>query len=350
MKLLIVRLTFAILFCVGIAMGQSPAPSPTPVPHKEFKRWLDLETLSVATRYRYLLLHGGDEQSAQQYQVNARWRFKFDSKGKYSVVGLLSTGSNIQSGWNNTGWGTGKLVGDFPVQQLYFEAKPNKKIEVQIGGIAPYIGEHSEITTYDSDAYLTGERVRLKYPKKVYFDEISATTAFVGDVFKPNVFRRFERLGEWNYFQLMVRKTINKRASFSADYAYEAGAHTLRQAAKVNVAESKIADSVRFENYQRIDPNPGYGFALTAEKKVSKELLVNYGVSDINHILFNGDRYPRGTRVYFLAAYKVTPELSVGTAVIQAIGPLDGPALPRTRVDVIASYNVLEALHHYGIF
>ena len=66
--------------------------------------------------------------------------------------------------------------------------------------------------------------------------------------------------------------------------------------------------------------------------------------------MLNGDRYPRGTRVFFLAAYKITPELSLGPAIFQAIGPLDSPSLPRTRVDIIASYNILDALRHYKIF
>ena len=116
------------------------------------------------------------------------------------------------------------------------------------------------------------------------------------------------------------------------------------------VPETKIVDTLRFENYQRLDPNPGYGFALTGEKKISTKLNMIGGISDINHTLLNGDRYPRGTRVYFHMAYKITPELSVGPVIIQALGPLDSPALPRTRFEVIASYNVLAALHHYRIF
>ena len=344
------QLALVVLFCAGITLAQSPSPSPTPVVHKEVKRWFDIETLTAATRYRYIKTHGGDDMSAQQYQVVARWRFKFDSKGKYSVVGQLATGSNIASGWNNTGWGTGDPQGDFPVKLLYFEAKPIKPVEIQFGGIGPNNGESSEITGYDNDFYLMGERVRIKYPKKVFFDEISLTSAFEGDIAKPNVFRRFKRLGEWNYFQVLVRKELNKRVSFSADYTYDRSSDTLRQGVKINTPETKIADFVRFENYQRIDPNPGYGFALTAEKKATNKVNFIYGVSDINHILLNGDRYPRGTRVYFHTAYKITPELSVGPVIIQAIGPLEAPNLPRTRFEFIASYNVLGALRRFGVF
>jgi hypothetical protein len=342
------RLFIAVCFCTGIAFAQSP--SPTPVVNKELKRWLDIETFIAATRYRYILTHGGDGLSAQQYQVIARARFKFDSKGKYSVVTQLSTGNNLVGGWNNTGWGTGDYQGDFPVKQLFFEAKPIKPLEIQFGGIAPNNGENSEITGYDNDTYLMGERVRIKYPKKLYFDEISLTNAFIGDVTQPNVFRRFKRLDTSNYHQVLVRKTINKRVSFSADYTFESGRDLLRQGVKVNAPELKVVDSLRFENYQLLDPKLGYGFALTGEKKLNKRVSFIGGVSDINNVVFNGDRFPRGTRVFFNTTYKVTRELSVGPLIIQAIGPLDTPATPRTRFEFIAVYNVLEALRHYKIF
>src|SRR5215212_2911821 len=175
----IIAIAIAMSFCVSVTVAQTP--SPTPVVHKEFKRWLDLETLSIATRYRYVETNGGTIASVQQYQVNARGRFKFDSKGKYSVVAAVATGNNITSGWNLTGWGTGDLQKDFYVKQLFFEAKPIKALAFQIGGITPNNGENTEITGYDNDAYLMGERVRVLDPKKFYFDEISATNGFIGD-------------------------------------------------------------------------------------------------------------------------------------------------------------------------
>ena len=342
------RLLIAVCFCTGIAVAQSP--SPTPVVNKELKRWLDIETLNAATRYRYILTHGGDELSAQQYQVIARARFKFDSKGKYSVVGLVTTGNNILSGWNLTGLGTGNGQARLYVKQLYFEAKPIKPIEVQFGGIAPDNGENTEITGYDNDVYLMGERVRIKHPKKLYFDEISLTNAFIGDITEPNVFLRFHRLAKSNYHQFLVRKRINKRVSFSADYTFDSGTDMLREAVKVNTPELRLVDFIRFENYQRLDPDPGYGFAVTGEKKLGKKFNFIGGFSKISHTLLNGDRFQRGNRVYFHTSYKITPELSVGPVIIQAIGPLDAPSRPRTRFEFIASYYVLEALRRHRIF
>ena len=338
----------AVLFRGPVVSAQTPTP--TPVVHKEIKRWFDLENVIAATRYRYTKADGGQSTSAHQYQVLARGRFKFDRKARYSVVGVLETGNSILGGWNLTGWGTGNGQAGFYLKQLYFEAKPIKQIEVQFGGIAPNNGESSEVTGYDNDLYLMGERLTIKHPKKLYFDEISFTNAFIGDVTKPNVFPRFKRLAESNFRQIQVRKTINKRASFSADYTFDNDTQMLREAVKLTVPETKVVDTLRFENYQRLDPNPGYGFALTGEKKISNKLNMLGGISDINHTFFNGDRYPRGTRLYFHIAYKITPELSVGPVILQAVGPLDSPALPRTRFEFIASYNVLAALHRHGIF
>lgn len=332
------------------AVASSQTPSPTPVVAKELKRWLDIETLSAATRYRYVENNNGTTASVQQYQVTARARFKFDAKGKYSVVGHFTTGNSVTSGWNLTGWGTGDLQKDFYVKQLFFEAKPIKELAIQVGGIAPNNGENTEITGYDNDSYLMGERVKILAPKKFYFDEISATNGHLGDPTRPNVFRRFKRLGKSNYHQFLVRKTINKRASFSADYTFDSGVDTLRQAIKVNVPELGLVDSVRFENYQRIDPQPGYGFALSGEKKVNPKLSFTGGFTKISHAMINADRFPRGTRFFVSGSYKLTRELTINPVIIQAIGPLPTGSLPRTRFEIIASYNILEALRHYKIF
>ena len=344
----VLRITAAVCISVGIAGAQSP--SPTPVVHKELKRWFDFETLTAGSRFRYVNSDAGISTNPLQYQMVARGRFKFDSKGKYSVVGLVTTGNNIQSGWNLTGLGTGNGQARFYVKQLYFEAKPIKQIEVQFGGIAPNHGENTEITVYDNDAYLMGERVKILHPKKLYFDEISLTNAFIGDITEPNVFLRFKRLASPNYHQVLVRKTIKKRASFSADYTFATETHMLRQAVKLNIPEFRVVDFLRFENYQRIDPDPGYGFALTGEKKVGKKLNFIGGIAKISHTLLNADRFPRGTRLFFHTAYKITPELSAGPVIIQGIGRLDSPALARTRFEFIVSYNVLEALRRHRIF
>jgi len=225
-----------------------------------------------------------------------------------------------------------------------------KWLQVQVGGIAPNNGENSEITGYDNDSYITGERVTLRKVKALYFDEISATNAYIGDVNRPNVFRRFKRLGSSNYHQFLVRKQVSKRVGFSADYTFEGGTDTFRQAVRVSAPEAKVFDILHFENYQRVDPEKGYGFSLWGEKVIRKKLNLSGGFARIDTTMFNADRFPRGNRFFIGAAYRLTRELTLNPVLIQAVGPLDSPSIPRTRLDVILTFNVLETLRRLKVY
>ena len=358
-------IAIAIAGLLGIAtFAQSPTPSPkpvedaspskaaaAPVPAKAFKRWVDIEGLAVSTRYRYVENAAGVITNNQnQYQVNARARFKFDREGRYSVYAGLFSGNNLTSGWANTGIGTGSPQGDVFLKQLYFDAKPVKWLQVQVGGIGANNGENSEITGYDNDVYLTGERVAVRRAKNLYFDEIAVTNAYIGDINRPNVFLRFKNFGRSNYHQLLVRKQVNKRVGFSADYTFEAGTDTLRQAVKISAPEAKIFDILHFENYQRVDPDKGYGFSIWGEKVIRKKLNLSGGFAHIDRTMFNADRFPRGNRFFIGAAYKLTRELTLNPVLIQAVGPLDAPSLPRTRLDLILTFNVLETLRRLKVY
>jgi hypothetical protein len=349
-----------VLLSVGMLMlsavsihsqSTKPSPSPTPVPHKEAHRWFDIEALTLSSRYRYIKNNNGQTaNNQQQWQFNGRGRFKFDQAGKYSVVTLFETGNSYTAGWNNTGLGTGDPQPDIFPKQLYFDARPIKQIEIQFGGIGINSGENTEITAYDNDSYLTGERIVVRGPKQFWFDEISLTNGYVGDFNRPNVFRRLKHLDRSNYHQFLVRKKINKRVSFSADYTFDEGVDTLRQAVKVNVPKLKFVDGFVYENYERIDPNAGYGFALIGDKRINRRLSFTGGFVKISHQMLNSDRFPRGERLYFSAPYKLTRELTINPLIIQGVGPLGSPTTPRTRFEIVASYNILEALHHYRIF
>jgi hypothetical protein len=331
--------------------AQTAKPSATPLPHPEVHRWFDVELLTLSTRYRFVEnANGQTANDQQQWQFQARTRFKFDRNAKYSVVAQFGTGHALTSGWNNTGLGSGDPQENIYPKLLYFDAKPVKPLEIQVGGIAPNNGENTEITGYDNDTYIMGERVVIRAPKSIYFDEVSVTNAFIGDQNTPDVFRRFRHLDRSDYHQLLVRKKVNSRVGFSADYTFESGIDTLRQAVKVNTPELKFADSLLYENYERIDPDAGYGFALIGYKHVNKKIDLSGGFVKISHVMFNSDRFPRGERLYFNFAYKLTHELTINPVIIQAVGPLHTPTTPRTRFEIIASYNILEAFHHYHVY
>src|SRR5438876_10535501 len=107
--------------------------------------------------------------------------------------------------------------------------------------------QSTEITSYADDAYIMGQRLILHRPKQLFFDEIAVTYAFLGDYNTPNINKRYYRLKHSNYHQFMVGKKIGGRAAFSTDYTSHEGWDVLREALKVNIPESKVLDSVRFE-------------------------------------------------------------------------------------------------------
>ena len=344
-------LFIVILSCISAASARFQSPSPTPPPNPETHRWLDIDTFSLSTRYRFIENANGQTNSnSQQWQFMLHGRFKFDAKGRYSVVASLATGNSLNGGWNNTGWGTGDLQTNLFPKQLYFDARPVKQLEVQIGGIGVNNGEGTEISGYDNDTYITGERVIVRAPKNVYFDEISVTSAFIGDASHPSVFRRLKHLDRSNYHQVLLRKQINKRIGFSADYTFESGIDTLRQAVRIKLPETRILDSLLYEDYERIDPQAGYGFVLTGEKKVTSKFTLTGGVAKISHVMFNSDRFPRGERLYLIAAYKLSREFTISPVIIRAVGPLSTPTTPQTRFEIIGSLNVLEMMHHARIY
>ena len=350
-----------IVIAASAALGQTtatPAPTPTlkPMPKTAlgpgFKRWIDIDAFTLSTRYRYIRANSGTTvANQQQWQTQFRPRFKFDKAGRYSVASMIATGNNFAGGWNNLGPGTGRGQTNLFVKQLYFDAKPNKHIEFLFGGIAVNNGENSEATGYDNDNYITGERIIIRAPKHVWFDEISLTNAFLGDITRPNVFKRLHRLNESNYHQFMVRKQATKHVGFSADYTFASGTDTFREAVRFKLPGKKMLDTILFEAYERTSTPTGYGFDLFGEKALDKRFTVNGGFARLDRRLtLNGDRFPPGKRLHSSLIYKPLPEFWITAVLIQGVGPLLTAATPRTRFDLLFTYNVLESLHRHHIY
>jgi hypothetical protein len=314
-------------------------------------RWVEVQSATLSHRYRYVENSAGVVTNNQiQHNEGFKGKFKFDKKGNYAINAGLFSGNNLTGGWNNTGSGKDKLFTNLYLKQLYLEAKPFKGFELQYGSLYPNRGENTEITSYDNDVYLMGERVSLKRPKNFFFDEVSATYGFIGDATKPNVNKRWFRLKESNYHQFLVSKKIGKRVSLTWDYTFQNGTETLREAIKVNAKGSKVLDTFLFENYQRTDVKPDYGFAIFGEKALHKRFTVGGGFADIdpNYGGLNGDRFNKGKRVYLASKFNLTPEFAVQTFVTQAMyNPF--AVANKTRLDVIFSYDFLKTLQRAGL-
>lgn len=318
----------------------------------KLKRWFELQTATIGTRYREA------ESSAHtitfnqiQYNEAFQGRFKFDAAGKYSVSAGAFTGNQFVASWDDTGVGTGKPLTNLYLKQLYFSMKPTVGIEAQYGGLYILRGESTEITSYDNDGYIVGERLSISRPRQLFFDELSITYAYLGDRNRPDIFARFHRLNESNYHQFLVRKKLGSRATLSADYTFQGGTETLRQAIKIKATELRLIDSFRFENYQRLDLKPDYGFAISGEKAIGKRfnLTAGYAQIDPNYGGLNADRFNIGKRLYVIGAYSIIPEFTVSAYATQAIAN-DITLANNHRFDLIFSYNLLKSLQHLGIF
>ena len=89
---------------------------------------------------------------------------------------------------------------------------------------------------------------------------------------------------------------------------------------------------------------------MWGEKAVGKKLNLSGGFARIDRTMFNGDRYPRGNRLFINAAYKITREFTVNPVLIRAVGPLATASTHRTRFELIFGFNVLETLHRFKIY
>jgi hypothetical protein len=313
-------------------------------------RWVDLQVGQVDMRYRLIESSAGVRSSnTLQHKQTIRAAFKFDPTGRYTLQTGLGTGSQFVSTWEGTGLGTSPASWGFAVRTLYAAAQPVKGVEFQLGGLAPIRGESTEITAYDNDAYLVGERVSLKRPATLYLDEVSVTAGYLGDLTTPNVFARLDRLNEHNYTQVLAAKKLGSRAAASMDWTRATGSDTWREAVRLSTKEARLVDAVRLELYQRVDTPTGQGFAVIADKALSKRVSLSGGYASVdrNNGVLNGDRYARGNRIVVEGRVDLTPELTLSSFYGHAVAN-DFAVLNKTRFDIVVSYNVLKALQRAG--
>jgi hypothetical protein len=364
---MIVRLAglFVFVACLalpGSAKAQAPAPAPAPPkpaeqPAPPIRRWLDVQTLQMGSRFRWIESSRGDiTSSTHQWQPQLRARLLFDRAARYSLnIGAFG-GAHLVSGWNNTGGGIGDFTHDFNVKQLFLSAEPLKGLELQVGGLYVLRGENTEITAYDNDVYIVGERATFR-PLKGRVAQVSATVAYFGDTRKPNLFDRFHRINEINYGQLLVAARLHPRVNVSADYTYEDGRDILREAATIRLpSRLRYLTALNLDFYQRIAPNRDQGFNASADLRLTSRLTVTGGVAHVDrnylvpgYISPNSDRFERGTRFYSIGSYRLTPDLSVGWFHGEAFHT-NFPIPNEHRFDIMATFNPLGRLKAKRVF
>jgi hypothetical protein len=324
--------------CAALLTSASAAVAQTkPAP------WFEVQSATVAARYR-LVEDSKDVRTANHLQENNAFkaRLKAEPKGRVWVNVGMFTGSSFTGSWNNTGVGTGEQSLKVSLKQLFVSATPVKGVEGQVGSLYMARGENTEITSYDNDAYLAGERVTVKRPKQLYFDEVSLTHGYLGDVNTPSVLDRADRLGESNYRQVLVGKKLGSRLAVSADWTDTTNGTTWRAAAAVKVPA--VVSAVRVEYYAR----PGddvQGAAIAAERKLAHGVAVSGGWANVDAKYggLNGDRYNRGERLFGGVSTPIYGPLSASVFYTHAID--NAFAVPvDQRFDAIMTWNVLETV------
>jgi hypothetical protein len=316
------------------------------------RRWLEVEQLQLTSRFRWIeTTNGSVTSSSVQWQPQLKTRVPFDARGRYSVnVGAFG-GSSFTSGWNNTGAGIGAYAGTFTVKQLFVQAEPHKSIALSTGGLYLLRGESTEITSYDNDGFIVGERGVWR-PRSGAITQVALTGGYLGDLREPNVFHRLDRLDEWNYGQLLLGWRVGAHVVASTDYTHDGDRDTLRAAMTVRLPRrTKVLTSVKLDLYERVSPDTAHGLNVSADLRPLQRLAVTTGFAHVDRDFggLNADRFDRGTKAYSLGTYSLTNDLSVGWFVAEAVAN-DYALANEHRVELLLTINPIGTLRQHRIF
>lgn len=340
--------------------AQAAGLTAPPADEPPIDRWFQLQAWTLYSRYRYIE-NSADLKTADQVQYKHTFRaqFNIDAKKRYTVNVGFFTGNSFFGTWDNTGVGTGDAQTLQFFKQLYFSAKPVGGLELQYGGIYVNRGVNTEITTYDDDGYIMGERVTLRRPKQLYFDEISATHGLIGPFATPSLGDRWRGLNHPNYTQFLVAKRLTKRIRASADYSNQAGQvgnDWFRGAVAVTLPENPAIEGFRWEQYVRATGNSAAGFAALVDRHFTKRFALEAGYVTIDefyigfpadHNGWNADRIQRGKRLVFYGTIPVWGDLSIAPYFTHAFQSPYAVTL-KNRLDLVIQYDLMRSLRRAG--
>jgi hypothetical protein len=294
-----------------------------PVSMGRIDRYVELDRIALSGRFR------SAASTELQYQAALKAGFKLDEAGRLVVRAGAFTGSGFTGGWD----------GSLYLKQLYLDAEVLPRASIQIGGLDIAHGESTEVTSYDFDGYVTGGRFQIAR-RNAAFDSLTFTLAHFGELDSPSVLDRLGAIGDPNYAQILWTKRFG-RVRASAEYSTAEREPAWRQAVRFD--EVRFLDVVQFESYERRGDDPGYGFGLYGQRRLSRAVAMGLGFAKIDRNGLNSDRFPRGERVYLTALAPLGRELTLSAFFSQALGDT-APTAARRRLDLALSYNVLEAL------
>jgi hypothetical protein len=322
----------------------SSVQAPTPAASESF-RWFDLQSATLATRGRWAEPEptGTVHQAEMQHRERFEGFFKADKKAKYTLHATVSSGFYFSRAFAETGWGKlwyNEIGPNMYVRQLYGVAKPIEGIELSAGSMPLVRGAVSEAISYDEDGWITGERISIKRPKQIFFDEVSVTNAYLGDFYKANFFARTDRMERSNYRQVLFAKKAGKRVYSSVDYTFSPGlGHTQHYVRFGTVIDTKgyFLDHFRAAAYVRPTPGRGAGFEVMGDRHFGTRGFVQSGFvfvdQDYGNMIsaaesannpkasntqgyapggnLNADRFTRGHAPFLLVRYNLAKDLEL---------------------------------------
>lgn len=335
----------------------SQPEAPAPVLEPPLRRWLEFQTFTLHVRNRYLDSNRRGSTHDPQYKEAIRARFNLDAAHRYTVNFGFFSGRQFIGTFDNVGLGIND--GDYHshyVKQLFVAASPVRGLELQLGGVYVLRGENTEITTYDDDGYVVGERVTIRR-RELLVDEVSVTRGFLGPTDVPNLFRRWNGLTEPNYTQVLLAKQFTPMVAASVDYTTVSAEETVHAAIAVRLKPASPVTSVRYEQYYRSTPYRAGGFAVTAEVPPVERVRLSGGYTTIDRYYdandstgkLNSERMQRGRRFFVTANVPVKGPLNAVVFFTRAL-PADYELTNRTRVDVMFVYDLLSVLRRAGTF
>lgn len=345
--------TVLLIVSCGAVAAQPSQPAPVRAPEAPLRRWFEFQQFVLSTRYQLVRNSSGVTTSShQQYREQIRFRFNVDARKRYSLNAGVFTGRNYIASWNDLGPGTGDFDGksDY-MRQIYVSAIPVPGLEGQIGSLFVNRGEHTEFTTYDDDGWVTGGRLSVRRPKSLYFDELSVTRGVVASTSTPNVWKRWDDLDDLNYTQLLAAKRFTPIATASMDYTKHGRTDTVRGAVSLRFKPGSLLSSVRCEQYVRVSEPGAAGFAVTAERPVTRWARLQGGYATIDALYggLNGDRIQRGRRLFAIANVPIHGPLSASIFATHAFDA-DYTINNKTRLDAALVWDVLNSLRATGKF
>lgn len=264
------------------------------------------------------------------------------------------TGDTFNNDHNYTAVGLGKRINSFNVKNILAGWRIGEQLEFQAGGIEYGYGAGTQATYADNDGWLGGYRLIWRLPGPPALPErISVAAGYVGDFEQPNFFRRFDRLKQVNYLQILAEKPIGKQTATSVEVSGFSGVPYFRGGLRRNTSQLKVIDDIVVEGIVRTARNRTFGWSSTVSRRLDyrKRWRVAVAWSRVPRSMFdregalllqNGDSMGVGKRLGATLYFSPRPNWEI---VGFASRRLDATPGVRNRVQVVLRYQLADLLN-----